>query len=194
MMVPPCWTCQVWAMSILNKLFGIADRKAHKNKNLTPVDARAIFTNPVHWLAFGFGSGLAPKAPGTFGTLAAVPVYLVMVYTPVAYVYEVLLVLFTLLGFWLCGKTARDLGVHDHPGIVWDEIVGFLITMYLVPFEWVWILTGFILFRVFDVLKPWPIHLLDRKVSGGVGIMLDDIIAGFYAWAVLQIVIKTTIT
>ena len=178
-------------MSILNKLFGIADRKAHKNKNLTPVDARAIFTNPVHWLAFGFGSGLAPKAPGTFGTLAALPVYLVVVYTPIAYVYEVVLVLFTLLGFWLCGKTARDLGVHDHPGIVWDEIVGFLITMYLVPIGWVWILTGFILFRVFDVLKPWPIHLLDRKVSGGLGIMLDDIIAGIYAWAVLQIAINT---
>ena len=99
------------------------------------------------------------------------------------------MVLFSLLGFWLCGKTAKDLGVHDHPGIVWDEIVGFLITMYLVPLNWAWILTGFLLFRVFDILKPWPIRLIDQKVEGGIGIMLDDVLAGIYAWTVLQIII-----
>jgi phosphatidylglycerophosphatase A len=100
-------------------------------------------------------------------------------------------VLFALLGFWLCGKSAQDLGVHDHPGIVWDEIVGFLITMYLAPINWLWIVLGFILFRLFDIFKPWPINRLDREVKGGVGLMLDDILAGIFAWIALQLIIKS---
>ena len=82
--------------------------------------------------------------------------------------------------------------MHDHPGIVWDEIVGFLITMYLAPVSWIWIVTGFALFRVFDILKPWPIRWLDEKVKGGIGIMLDDILAGIFAWVVLQIIVNFT--
>lgn len=156
------------------------------------VEPLKIIKNPIHFLAFGFGSGLSPKAPGTFGTLAAVPIYLALIYSGNSFFYLFVLVLLSLLGFWLCGKTAKDLGVHDHPGIVWDEIVGFLITMYQAPLGWVWILIGFALFRVFDILKPWPIRWLDQKVEGGMGIMLDDILAGIFAWIVLQIIVSNT--
>lgn len=151
-----------------------------------------IIKNPVYFLAFGFGSGLSPVAPGTFGTLAAVPIYLALTYLVNVYVYLAIAILFGLLGFWLCGKTAKDLGVHDHPGIVWDEIVGFLITMFLVPLSWVWVVTGFVLFRLFDIVKPWPIRRIDQNVAGGVGIMLDDVLAGICAWIVLQIIIYST--
>lgn len=146
---------------------------------------RVIFSNPVYLAAFGFGSGLAPKAPGTFGTLAAVPFYLLM--SQLSWPLYLLVVLLTAgIGIYLCGKTARALGVHDHPGIVWDEFVGFWITMLLVPPNAFNILLGFVLFRLFDILKPWPIRLADKKVGGGFGIMLDDILAGIMALAVLQ--------
>ena len=157
-----------------------------------PVKPSTIIKNPIHLLAFGFGSGLSPVAPGTFGTLAAIPIYLALVNSVDSVIYLLVVILLSLLGFWLCGKTAKDLGVHDHPGIVWDEIVGFLITMYLVPLSWVWIMVGFALFRAFDILKPWPIRSLDQKVEGGIGIMLDDIVAGIFAWILLQIIINST--
>ncbi|MGD8593623.1 MAG: phosphatidylglycerophosphatase A [Gammaproteobacteria bacterium] len=157
-----------------------------------PVKPSTIIKNPIHLLAFGFGSGLSPVAPGTFGTLAAIPIYLALVNSVDSVIYLLVVILLSLLGFWLCGKTAKDLGVHDHPGIVWDEIVGFLITMYLVPLSWVWIMVGFALFRAFDILKPWPIRSLDQKVEGGIGIMLDDIVAGIFAWVLLQIIINST--
>jgi phosphatidylglycerophosphatase A len=138
-----------------------------------------------HWLAFGLGSGLAPVAPGTWGTLAALPLYLLMAPLPVwAYVAAVA-VLFA-LGIWVCGETARDLGLDDPSAIVWDEWVGLLATLALVPEGWGWLLAGFALFRLIDILKPWPIRLLDRSVHGGLGIMLDDLVAGLTAWLVLQ--------
>ncbi len=143
------------------------------------------WSNPIHLLAFGLGSGAMPKAPGTFGTIAAVPLYLLLQHLqPLSYLLVV--VAMFLLGVWLCQRTADDLGIHDHPGIVWDEWVGFLITMWLAPDGWVWLLSGFILFRLFDILKPWPISLLDRQVPGGLGIMLDDVMAGIYAFALIQ--------
>lgn len=157
-----------------------------------PVKPSTILKNPVHFFAFGFGSGLSPVAPGTFGTLAAIPIYLALIHSVNSLTYLLVVVLFSLVGFWLCGKTAKDLGVHDHPGIVWDEIVGFLITMYQAPLGWVWIIVGFALFRVFDILKPWPIRFLDEKVESGIGIMLDDILAGFFAWVVLQLIVNST--
>lgn len=153
----------------------------------------SILANPIHFFAFGFGSGLSPVAPGTLGTLVAIPLYLVLAHYASSLVYFAIVVLFSLLGFWLCGKSAEDLGVHDHPGIVWDEIVGYLITMYLAPLSWVWVVTGFCVFRLFDILKPWPISKLDREVGGGVGIMLDDILAGIFAWIVLQFIIRVII-
>lgn len=151
-----------------------------------PPDPRPDWHNPVHLLAFGLGSGAAPRAPGTFGTLAAVPLFLLL--QPLAPLPYLLLVgLLFLLGIWLCDRTSRDLGVHDHGGIVWDEWVGFLITMWMAPPGWYWLLAGFCLFRFFDILKPWPIGLLDRQVSGGLGIMLDDVLAGIYGFVLIQL-------
>jgi len=146
---------------------------------------RTIWTRPSHFLAFGFGAGAMPVMPGTFGTLAAVPLYYVLAPLPLEY-YAAVVSAMLLLGIWLCHVTARDLGVHDHSGIVWDEIVGYLLTMMASPPGWMWVAAGFVLFRLFDILKPWPIHLADRKVGGGFGIMLDDIIAGLYAWLAMQ--------
>ena len=148
-----------------------------------------VWTNPIHFLAFGFGSGLAPKAPGTFGTIAAIPVYLLISLLNSFTTYLVATALISIAGIWICGMTSKDLDVHDHPGIVWDEIAGYLITMILVPLTWYWILVGFILFRTFDILKPWPISWLDKKVSGGLGIMLDDIIAGIFALILMQVLL-----
>ena len=148
-----------------------------------------VWTNPIHFLAFGFGSGLAPKAPGTFGTIAAIPVYLLLMLSNSFATYLIVTALISMTGIWICGKTSKDLGVHDHSGIVWDEIAGYLITMMLVPLTWYWTITGFILFRIFDILKPWPISWLDKKVSGGLGIMLDDIVAGIFALVVMQILV-----
>ncbi|WDE00546.1 phosphatidylglycerophosphatase A [Thalassomonas actiniarum] len=149
--------------------------------------AKFTLADPVQFLALGFGSGLAPKAPGTFGTLAAIPVYLLMAwYLPVA-AYAVLTLAMALAGIYICQKAADAAGVHDHPAIVWDEIVGFLITMFMVPLSWQAVVTGFVLFRLFDIFKPWPISIADKKVHGGFGIMLDDVLAGAFALIVMQL-------
>lgn len=143
-------------------------------------------SDPVQFLALGFGSGLAKKAPGTFGTLVAIPLFLLMSYLPLAVYLAITAVLFV-AGIAICGVAARSAGVHDHPAIVWDEIVGYLITMIAVPIGWQSVLLGFLLFRFFDILKPWPIGLLDRYVAGGLGIMIDDVVAGLFALGVLQL-------
>ncbi|MEW8028913.1 MAG: phosphatidylglycerophosphatase A [Candidatus Thiodiazotropha sp.] len=136
-------------------------------------------SKPVHLLAFGFGSGLLPKAPGTYGTLVGIPFYLLL--QPLSLSLYMLFVLLAFVaGLWICQRTSDDLGVHDHSGIVWDEIVGFLVGMAFAPPGWVWIVIGFLLFRLFDILKPWPILWIDRRVKGGLGIMLDDLLAGLY--------------
>jgi phosphatidylglycerophosphatase A len=143
-------------------------------------------TNPIHFLALGFGSGLLPKAPGTFGTLAAIPLYLLLAPSSMS-VYLVAVIVMSIAGVYICGKAAEDAGVPDHGAIVWDEIVGFLITMFMVPLSWQSVVVGFILFRIFDIFKPWPISFIDKNVHGGLGIMLDDIIAGFAALACMHL-------
>jgi len=144
-------------------------------------------SNPVHFLALGFGSGLSPKAPGTFGTLAAVPIFLLLSLAPsIIYLLSVFLV--CLFGIYICGRTAKDIGVHDHGAIVWDEIAGYLITMLFIPISWQSILVGFLLFRIFDIVKPWPISYIDKNMHGGLGIMFDDIIAGFMALACMHFI------
>lgn len=150
--------------------------------NKTPA---SVWRNPVHFLAFGLGSGAAPKAPGTVGTLAAVPLWFLFNDLSLLAYLSLILVTF-LLGVWLCGKTSDDLGVHDHGGIVWDEFVGLWIALIALPQGWLWLLAGFLLFRLFDIWKPWPIGWVDQKVSGGFGIMLDDVLAGVMALAVIQ--------
>jgi phosphatidylglycerophosphatase A len=145
-----------------------------------------LLWHPLGLLAFGFGSGLVPVAPGTAGTLTAVPLYLLLrQLPPEAYVATVALLF--LLGLPVCGHAARRLGVHDHPAIVWDEIVGYLAAMTCAPPGTVWMVAGFVLFRFFDILKPWPIRWCDRRVHGGFGIMLDDLLAGLFTAALLQI-------
>lgn len=138
------------------------------------------FKHPIHFLAIGLGSGAAPKAPGTWGTLAAIPFYLLLCQLSIEW-YLALVLLAGIAGIYICGKTSKDWGVHDHGGIVWDEFVGFWITMIAVPVTWYWVVWGFVLFRFFDILKPWPIKWFDQQVHGGLGIMVDDVIAGIFA-------------
>lgn len=146
--------------------------------------AREILRSPVHLLAFGFGAGLAPRAPGTFGTLVAVPIAWALAGLAVWWHVTVIALLFA-TGIAICGASARRLGVHDFSGIVFDEIVGYLITLIIAtataPLHGLALAAGFVLFRIFDILKPWPIGWLDRRVGGGLGIMLDDAVAGIYA-------------
>ena len=145
-----------------------------------------LLRHPAYFIAFGGGSGLAPKAPGTFGSLAAIPLYLLLApLAPIIYFFVTLALLF--LGVWACARTERDLGVHDHPGIVWDEVVGMLVTLFLAPAGWVWLLIGFGLFRLFDIWKPFPISWLNAHGKGGWGIMLDDVAAGVAAAVCLQV-------
>lgn len=145
----------------------------------------SIWRNPVHFIAFGFGSGAAPKAPGTAGSLVAVAPYLPLSALPVA-VYGLVLLGSFGLGIWLCGKTAADIKVHDHGGIVWDEFVGMWLTLFMAPQGWLWIVVGFCLFRIFDIVKPWPIKWVDKQIKGGLGIMLDDVLAGIMAALCIQ--------
>ncbi len=145
-----------------------------------------LLLNPAHLLSLGFGSGLTPVAPGTAGTLVAVPLYLLA--EPLGLpIYLLLILMMLLLGIGLCSYTSHALGVHDHGGIVWDEIVGYFITMIAAPAGWGWLVAGFLLFRLFDIWKPWPVGLLDKNISGGTGIMLDDVVAGIYALLVMQL-------
>jgi len=144
----------------------------------------ALMRDPVHLFAFGFGSGLSPWAPGTFGTLIAIPIVLFVMQFGFA-VHLGFAIVATLFGIYVCGESARRLGVHDHPGIVWDEITGFAFTMLTVPADVYWVLAGFALFRLFDIWKPWPIREADHSLPGGLGIMLDDVIAGIFAAAIL---------
>jgi phosphatidylglycerophosphatase A len=149
-------------------------------------DPKVIFRSPIHILAFGFGSGLSPVAPGTFGTLAAVPFVYALMFTNTT-VYSACIVVAFALGVYVCGESARRLGTHDHSGIVWDEFVGFAVTMFAMPPRWQWLLAGFLLFRFFDVLKPWPIREADHRLQGGLGIMLDDVMAGLFAAVILHL-------
>lgn len=141
--------------------------------------------NPVHFLALGFGTGLMPKAPGTFGTLAAIPVYYAISSLNLWW-YVGVVILVSLAGIAICDYTSKQLRVHDHPGIVFDEIAGYLLTMTAMPPGVWWMLAGFVAFRFFDIIKPWPISWLDKHVHGGLGIMLDDLLAGIMAWLTLQ--------
>lgn len=149
----------------------------------------ALIKRPVHFLAFGFGSGLSSKAPGTMGTAVAIVPYLLLAELPLLLYMAMLLATF-LVGVYLCHRTASDLGVHDHPGIVWDEFVGYWLTMFMAPPGWLWIVIGFVWFRFFDVLKPWPISWCDKHVHGGFGIMLDDVLAGLMALLALQLCVR----
>lgn len=147
----------------------------------------SFLANPVHLLALGFGSGLSPKMPGTFGTLAGMLLYLVFAPSDNWLLYGLIVLVGFIAGIYICAYTASALDVHDHGGIVWDEIVGYWLTMCLVPKSLTWAVIGFCLFRLFDIWKPWPISLADRKLQGGLGIMLDDVLAALFSLLIIQI-------
>ena len=144
-----------------------------------------LFRSPIHVLAFGFGTGISPVAPGTLGTLAAVPIVWALSELP-ATLCVVVVFVFAVAGVHICQVAADTLGTHDHPGIVWDEMVGLMVTLLFVPFSWTALAAGVVLFRIFDIWKPWPIRYVDNKIHGGLGIMLDDLIAAVFAGLVLR--------
>ena len=147
-----------------------------------------MLRNPLHLLSLGFGAGLSPRAPGTLGTLVSIIPYLFLSQLDVVSYIAVVIAGFA-LGVFLCHYTSKALGEHDHSGIVWDEFIGFWITMIAVPeVSWQWIIIGFVLFRFFDIVKPWPVKLADNRLQGGFGIMFDDVLAGLYALACLQLI------
>ncbi|MDH3637262.1 MAG: phosphatidylglycerophosphatase A [Gammaproteobacteria bacterium] len=150
---------------------------------------RALLRDPGHLTALGLGTGLMPAAPGTWGTLLAIPVFWAMSDLPLG-AYFVALAALGAIGIWVCGRTARVLNVHDDRSIVADEIVGYLVAMTAMPFTWVTVCTGFVLFRFFDIIKPWPIGPLDRRMPGGLGIVIDDVAAGVYTAIVMHLGIR----
>ncbi|MCL4690826.1 MAG: phosphatidylglycerophosphatase A [Burkholderiales bacterium] len=152
-------------------------------------DARFLLAHPAHFIALGFGAGLAPVAPGTFGTLAGLALYwlLALVMPPLAIAF--LAIPLFLVGVWACGVAGRNLGVPDHGAFVWDEIVAFLPLAALASASLVLQLVAFALFRLFDVWKPFPIRQFESRVKGGFGVMLDDLLAACYAYLVLAIAV-----
>lgn len=158
--------------------------KETSSKPRTPAFSE-LLANPVLLLGFGFGSGLAKKGPGTAGTLVGLLLFLPLLLWSEWFAWIVLL-LATLAGSAICGKSSQLLGVHDHGGIVWDEFVGIWLVLLLLPEQnpLFWLL-AFLTFRLFDIWKPWPIRWIDQHVHGGFGIMLDDVLAAIYAIAVI---------
>jgi len=150
----------------------------------TPIPSGFIFKSPIHFIALGFGTGLSPRAPGTVGTLVGFPLFLALAPMSLAAQIATLAVLFV-AGCYLCEVTGKALGVADHGGIVWDEIVAFCAVLMTVPAHWTWWVAAFIAFRFFDIVKPMPIGWLDRRYKNGFGVMVDDAMAAAYAIACL---------
>lgn len=148
-------------------------------------DFSDLFSSPENFLAFGFGSGLVPKAPGTAGSLCALPIVWLMGQIEPIFLYGVICATCILIGIRVCERAAQHLGRHDHPAIVWDEIVGMQITLVLVPTTLVNLIIGLALFRFLDIVKPWPVSWFDKNIRGGAGVMLDDIVAGTIAATIL---------
>lgn len=146
---------------------------------------RTIWTNPIHFVACAFGFGTLPWMPGTWTTLATIPIVIALKHFP-EWAYIGISVAMVLIGIYICGVFNRDIGSKDHPACSWDEMAGFLLVMIGLPPSWYYLLTGFVLFRFFDIIKPWPISWADQKVSGGLGVMLDDVIAALFSLALLH--------
>jgi phosphatidylglycerophosphatase A len=156
--------------------------------NQTQPDVKLLLSHPAHFCALGFGSGLAKKAPGTFGTLAGLPLFWVIsglgIYSQLAIIFAMFLI-----GIYFCDRTGKALGVSDHGGIVWDEMVAIMLVLTVTPYQWQWWLTAFVLFRLFDIWKPAPIRQCDARIKGGFGVMLDDLLAAIYAIISLKILL-----
>ncbi|MEM9242913.1 MAG: phosphatidylglycerophosphatase A [Pseudomonadota bacterium] len=159
-------------------------------KNRVP---RSVWRNPWHFIAFGFGSGAVPVAPGTFGTLVAIPFYLLLNQLHLIY-YLIAVLIIAIFAIILSDKVSREIKVHDHPGMNIDEFVGFFVTMINAPSGWQWIVIGFVLFRFFDIIKPPPIGWIDRHVQGGFGMILDDVLAGLISCVLMQLLAYIWVT
>ncbi|MGH8192348.1 MAG: phosphatidylglycerophosphatase A family protein [Rhodanobacteraceae bacterium] len=156
--------------------------------SLTAPQRRALLSHPAGWIATALGAGLSPKAPGTAGSAVALLPWWFLLRGLAPGWYVLVLVVGFALGVWACEVSGRRLGVHDHGALVWDEVIGMWLTLFVAPPEWWWMVVGFVLFRLFDIWKPWPVRVADRRVHGGFGVMLDDVLAGLYALIVLQLV------
>ncbi|GGA22806.1 phosphatidylglycerophosphatase A family protein [Dyella nitratireducens] len=161
----------------------------NERKVLTSGQRRVLLSTPAGWLACGFGSGLAPVAQGTFGSLAAILPWLLL--RQLSWPLNALIIVIGFaIGVWACDVAGRALGVDDHRSLVWDEFIGqwiALLPALLAP--WWAVILGFVLFRLFDVWKPWPIRYLDKHLKGGLGVMVDDVVAGVFAAIVLKLVL-----
>ena len=158
------------------------------SRPLNATQRHALLSHPAGWIATALGAGLSPKAPGTAGSLVALLPWWFLLRDLPPGVYLVVLAAGFVLGVWACEVSDRRLGMHDQGALVWDEVIGMWITLFAAPPQWWWMLTGFALFRLFDIRKPWPVSWADRRVHGGLGVMLDDVVAGVYALIVLQLV------
>lgn len=168
------------------KRSGRNSRRTERPARQTAV-SRSFSHRAAHFIAFGFGAGAGPLAPGTFGTLMGIPIYLALSGLAPGLYLAAVVALFV-IGVGVCRVTEHDLGTHDHGGIVWDEIVGFQLAMFLAPPGWAWVILGFLLFRLFDIWKLFPIRTLEYRIRGGFGTMLDDVLAGVYALVGLQVI------
>jgi len=155
----------------------------------SPPAPNSLWKNPLHFIAFGFGSGAMPFAPGTFGTLMAIPFYLALATLNIK-MYLLLLIVIIIASIWLCDRVSKEIKIHDHQGMCIDEFVGYFVTMIAVPHSFLWIFIGFLLFRIFDIWKPWPINWIDKNISGGTGMILDDVLAGIYSCVLLHILMR----
>lgn len=150
-----------------------------------PPNWQFILQHPAHFFAMGFGSGLVPKAPGTLGTIIGLPLYWGISSYPINLQLLIVTLLF-LAGIYFCQVAGENLGVSDHGGIVWDEIVAMMLVLIFTPFFWAWWMIAFLLFRLFDIWKPFPIRQCDAAIKGGFGVMFDDLLAAIYAIICLE--------
>ena len=171
------------------KLMDTSIFKNTQRSYTVPPVPESIWKNPWHFIAFGFGTGAIPVAPGTFGTLITIPLYLFLASFSHTF-YLICTIAIIIFSIWLCEKTSKEIHIHDHQGMCIDEVVGFLVTMYCAPYGWGWIILGVILFRIFDIWKPWPIRQIDAHVKGGFGMILDDVIAGLFSLVIIQLLAK----
>ncbi len=154
-------------------------------------DLSFLCRHPAHFLALGFGSGLSPKAPGTAGTLIALPLYY-LIFVPAAspeFLHYFVITILFIIGIPLCTKAGKALGVSDHGSIVWDEIVAMFLVLEFTPFTFSGWVMAFVLFRIFDIWKPFPIRQFDAKLKGGFGVMFDDLLAAIYTIATMKLLL-----
>jgi phosphatidylglycerophosphatase A len=153
----------------------------------SPVSFAFLRENIAHFVALGFGSGLAPVAPGTVGTLVAYPIFFGLMFSLSLWIQLALIAVLFTFGVWVCAIAGRNLGIVDHGAIVWDEVVAMLLVLAFTPLGWAWYGIAFVVFRAMDIFKPFPIYLADRKIKNGFGVMFDDLLAAIYSILILRI-------